>query len=367
MDNDRFILPEIFTVSLASLAYEITLTRIFSISLWYHFAFMVISIAMLGIAASGTLLSLYPKLKDPGRIQSYILFFCISLPASYLLMNSIPFDPARLSWDRSQILYLSLYYIVLSLPFFSFGLIISSALSTMTRITGHLYGADLTGAGAGSLLTLWLLSAGGPEQTVFIVAALPALVLCIFSRRGIRLAAFIIFIMNILFAYVHPQFIEPRISPYKPLETALRFPGAEHLKTYYSPFNRVDLFKSPAVRFAPGLSFKYLRDLPEQTGISMDAGDIHAITEDRDRKDLAFLAYLPSSVPYELSPKKEVLIVEPRGGLSVLQAEYYRALHIYKVDSNPLVIKAVREYQKRFSSSIYEKNTRAGLGRSLLV
>ena len=120
MEKSRSILPLIFFVSLSSLAYEITLMRIFSISLWYHFAFMVISIAMLGIAASGTLLSVYPKLKDPSHIQSYILLFCISVPASYLLMNIVPFDPARLSWDRSQVLYLSLYYLILSFPFFSF-------------------------------------------------------------------------------------------------------------------------------------------------------------------------------------------------------------------------------------------------------
>ena len=119
MDTARPILPQIFIVSLSSLAYELTLTRIFSISLWYHFAFMVISIAMLGIAASGTLLSVYPKLKDTRYIQSYILLFCISVPASYLLMNITPFDPGKLSWDRLQILYLGLYYIILSFPFFS--------------------------------------------------------------------------------------------------------------------------------------------------------------------------------------------------------------------------------------------------------
>ena len=110
--------------------------------------------------------------------------------------------------------------------------------------------------------------------------------------------------MNLLILYVHPQFIGPRISPYKPLETALRFPDAEHLKTYYSPFSRVDIFKSPAVRSAPGLSFKYLKELPEQTGISIDAGDIYAITDDRDKKGLDFLKYLPSALPYELSLKK---------------------------------------------------------------
>jgi hypothetical protein len=186
------------------------------------------------------------------------------------------------------------------------------------------------------------------------------------QQEGHKTSSCVILIANLLFAYFHPQFIEPRISPYKPLEAALRFPGAEHLDTYYSPFTRVDIFKSPAVRFAPGLSFKYLRDLPDQTGISIDASEIFAITDNRDKKNLDFLRYLPSSLPYDLSPKKEVLIIEPKGGLSVLQAEYYRALNIYKVDSNPLVIEAVSEYQKRFSSNLYGKNTRTGSGRSLL-
>ena len=367
MDKDRAIFPQIFIVSLSSLAYELTVMRIFSISLSYHFAFMVISIAMLGIAASGTLLAVYPRLKDPGYIQTYILLFCISVPASYLLMNAIPFDPARLSWDRFQIIYLGLYYLILSFPFFSFGMIISSALSTMTGATGHIYSADLTGAGIGSLLTLWLLSAGGPEQVVFIISALPLLVLCIYSRKRIRLSSCFLLIINLLVIYFHPQFIDPRISPYKPLETALRFPGAEHLKTYYSPFSRVDIFKSPAVRFAPGLSFRYLRELPEQTGISIDAGDIYAITDSGDKRGLDFLEYLPSALSYELSQKKDVLILEPKGGLSVLQAEYYGAGNITKVDSNSLVIRAVRDYQKGSTSGIYERNTWTGLGRSRLA
>jgi hypothetical protein len=59
--KDREIVPVIFFCSFSSLAYEILLTRIFSISLWYHFAFMIISIAMLGIGASGTILALYPN------------------------------------------------------------------------------------------------------------------------------------------------------------------------------------------------------------------------------------------------------------------------------------------------------------------
>ena len=87
------------------------------------------------------------------------------------------------------------------------------------------------------------------------------------------------------------------MSQYKGLEMALKFPGAEHLKRYSSPFSRIDTFKSPAVRFAPGLSLRYLEPLPEQTGIAIDGGEINAITAAGDDKSLSFLGYLPSALP----------------------------------------------------------------------
>lgn len=367
MRQNYSILPAIFIASLCSLSYEITLIRIFSISLWYHFAFMVISIAMLGIAASGTLLSIYPGLKDDKYLGYYFLIFSVGIPASYLLMNVIPFDPARLSWDKMQLCYISLYYILLSFPFFSFGLIISTSLSVMNKYAGHIYGADLTGAGTGSLLVLWLLSAGGPEKVVFIISSIAALSVFICGGKKLRTASFMLLIINAGIIYFHPTLINPKISPYKPLETALRFPGAEHLGTYYNPFSRVDIFKSPAVRFAPGLSLRYLNELPQQVGITIDAGDIYAVTKDTDKKTLDFLRYLPSSLPYELSRQNSVLIVEPRGGLPVLTAGYYGSEDIYTVDSNPLVIEAVRGYPKGFTTGIYNKNAYSGLGRSWLA
>src|SRR3990170_6149587 len=95
-NKTRAILPLIFIASLSSLSYEIALMRAFSISLWYHFAFMVISIAMLGIGASGTMLSVFPGLKKVRKIPRYALMLAVSIPASYLLANAVPFDPARL-------------------------------------------------------------------------------------------------------------------------------------------------------------------------------------------------------------------------------------------------------------------------------
>jgi len=365
MKKSRAIIALVFIASLSSLSYEITLVRIFSISLWYHFAFMVISIAMLGIGASGALLSVYPALKNLRYLPAYFLMLAVGIPLSYLLMNMVPFEPARLSWDRMQILYISIYYLLLSFPFFSFGLIISTALSTMPENTGHIYGADLIGAGAGSILVIYLLSAGSPERIVFMLSSVLMIPLFIYGAMSVRFISAIAVIINAGFLYFHPSFMEPQISPYKPLKIALKFPGAEHLRTYHSPFSRVDVFKSPAVRFAPGLSLRYLEELPAQIGISMDAGDINAITRPKNRNELDFISHLPASLPYEISDKNDVLILEPKGGLSALIAEYHGAKNIHKVDSNPVVIKAVREYSGPLSG-VYDKNTWPGIGRSYL-
>ncbi|MBI5639823.1 MAG: hypothetical protein HZA17_05295 [Nitrospirae bacterium] len=367
MGRDLSIRALIFIASMSSLSYEIVLTRVFSISLSYHFAFMVISIAMLGIAASGTILSVYPRMKDTRFISLYFLIFCASLPAGYLLINHIPFDPAKFSWDRAQIWYLGLYYIILSLPFFGFGLVIASALSTMKGQSGYLYGADLTGAGAGSVATLLLLSVLEPGEIVFVISGVLSLSASLYCRKRLRLASLLLLISCLAVLYLHPPWIAPRISPYKPLENALRFPGSSLIRTYHSPFSRVDLFHSPAVRFAPGLSLRYLGGLPDQTGISVDAGDIFAITDDSNRGALEFLRHLPSSLPFEMSPKNDVLILDPKGGMPVLAAEYYGAADVYKIDSNPLLIRAVQEFRNGSYSHIYRKNTWSGLGRSWLA
>lgn len=367
MGEKRAVLPAIFVASLSSLSFEIVLTRIFAISLWYHFAFMVISIAMLGIGASGTLLSVFPRLKDGGLIPLYCAAFSVAIPAGYLAINNIPFDPVRFSWDRSQLFYIGLYYLFLSLPFFFSGLIVSTAFCTLDRPPAHIYGADLMGAGAGSLLTLWLLSRGGPERIVFAIAAAASISLFFCGGRKSKIIGFMLISFNIGLLYFQPSFINLNISPYKPLESALKFPGAEELKTFYSPFSRVDIFRSPAVRFAPGLSFKYSGSITEQIGISIDAGEIHAVTKGGDKNALDFIPYLPSSLPYEISRRGKVLILEPKGGLPALTAAYYGSEEIYKVDSNPLVIRAIREYLGDFSSGIYDTRTWTGIGRSWLA
>lgn len=360
------VLPLIFISSFSCLAYEIVLIRIFSVTLWYHFAFMVISIAMLGIGASGTMLSVFPKARDIRFIPFYALLLALSIPVSYLVSNAIPFDPAKLSWDRLQLLYIGLYCFSLSLPFFWFGLIVGTGYSGLIGQPGFVYASDLLGAGTGSLSALLLLSLAGPEYAVFVLPSSICLALLFVMRGVYRYASSALFIIFALIVAIYPEFMRPAISPYKPLKIALTFPGAEHLSTAYSPYSRVDVLKSPAVRYAPGLSLRYLEPLPKQVGIVIDAGELHAMTDEKSKEELAFVKYLPSGLAYHLFREGDVLILEPRAGLPIITAAQYNAKNIYAVDSNPLLIRTVRQYAPSLSSRIYEDNTWTGLGRSWL-
>lgn len=366
------VLAAIFLFSFTSLAFEIALTRLFSISLWYHFGFMVISIAMLGIGASGTVLSLFPKLKSVSSdkpishtIGTYGLLLGSTMAFSYVISNALPFDPVKLSWDRTQVLYILLYYLILSTPFFFFGLGISSAFSVISEKAGLLYGADLLGAGTGSLGFLLLTTRMSLEHAVLILSSMALTGAFITGRGKTRIAA-VLFLMANAFLFSMPDLITPRMSAYKGLQSALKYPGAVHLSTYYDPFSRLDLFESPAVRFAPGLSLTYLNALPRQIGLSIDGSDINAVTDAAHTESLRFLSYLPSALPYAMGGRDEVLILEPRGGLHVVLARYYDAHTIYKLESNPLVIKVIRDRLRDFSEGIYESNTWDGLGRSWL-
>jgi hypothetical protein len=356
----------ILLCSSAGLAYEVALTRIFSISLGYHFAFMIISIAMLGFAASGTALALSPRLRDMDRLAVYSFLLGISVTGSYLLANQVPFDPVRLAWEKGQLLNLGLYYLILAVPFFCTGLMVATAFTAQSDRSGLLYGADLLGAGLGSLGVLFLLGVTAPERGVFVISMVALAAAWILGGTRMRAATLTVFGLDLLLLLHPPGLADLRISPYKGLTAALRYPGAEPLKTYNTPFARIDTFKSPAVRFAPGLSFRYLDPLPPQIGVAIDGGEISAITAAGDQTLLAFLDYLPSALPYAIAGKGRVLVIDPKGGLQALMARRFGAKRLVKAETDPAIVDVVRRDWGKFSGDIYGSHTFTGLGRSWL-
>lgn len=370
----RRVYAVIFLVSSSALIFDVSLTRLFSIYLSYHFAFMVISIAMLGIGSAGTILAFFSPEKlsensiarSENRLALYALLAGISMILSYILSNRIPFDPVKLSWERSQILYVALYCIALSIPFLFSGALIVTAFSFFSKMPERIYCSDLLGAGTGSLAVILLLNTAAPEYAILSASTICFTGALIAGGRRIKSASLVFILFNLLLFILHPEFIDVRISEYKALPQAMKHPQAEHLKTYYSSLARIDTLKGPAVRFAPGLSFKYLEPLPKQTGIAVDGGEITAVTESDNAEKLTFLEYLPSALAYEIGKKDNVLILEPKGGMQALMAEHYKAGNIFKIESNPMLVKVVRDDLREFSGGIFNRNTWSGYGRSML-
>ena len=58
----RVLFRGVFLIAFATLLFEIALIRVLSFTIWYHFAYVVISTALLGYGASGTLVSVRPTI-----------------------------------------------------------------------------------------------------------------------------------------------------------------------------------------------------------------------------------------------------------------------------------------------------------------
>ena len=361
--SSNFIFIGIFFTSCAALTFEISLTRIFSVSLWYHFAFMVVSIALLGYGVSGSFLMLIPRINKE-HISKYLfylsLLFSLSIPFFYAVSNRIPFDPVKISWDINQLYYIFFYYLFYSIPFFFAGLIISMALANISTKSHTIYFFDLIGAASGSIVALFAFSFFS-ESGAALFASLIGLVGTVFFQLSDKgkvkkiLITLLLFISTLL--YIQPDFLKVRISPYKGLKVALQFPGAHLIKSKWNSYSRLDVVESPAIRFAPGLSLKYLESLPPQVGFSIDGGNLTAITNyPNNSKKLGFIDFLPASASYFMKKDiKNVLVLEPGGGLDILSALYHGMPDITVMERNRLIYDLIKNDYDSFSGNIYSK------------
>ncbi len=368
-------------ISASALSLEIFFTRFFSVAQWHHFAFMVVSIALLGYGASGSFLMLFPSLlkKDSSRLLYFFsLLLSIAILISYTIANHLPFDMAKIAWDTNQLIYILVYYILLSIPFFIAGMIISIVITLSSKDVNKIYFFDLIGASIGCLLPLIIFPLFGGTGPLLISSTL-ALIASLFFlpsphqgevrvRRWFIPLFFLLLIIPLFFT--NPKFLEINMSQFKSLNVALKFPETRLIDTKWNSFSRIDILESPLVRFAPGLSLKYQKSLPQQIGITIDGDSMTAITEHKgDITELDFIPYLPSSLPFYLTQNKNVLILEPAGGLDILTALYFKSQLITGVEINPLIHKIIKHDFRNFSGGIYERDNvkiETGEGRGYL-
>src|SRR5262249_558468 len=139
------------SVAAATLLYEVALTRIFSIAYGYHFAFLAMSLGLLGFGASGTLLGLRRPSGPPLRstpLARLATAASLALVCGYAISNVIGFDPYRVGWEPSQLALLAAYLLCYAVAFLLAGLVLGLPLISSPQRAPALYGANLAGSAA---------------------------------------------------------------------------------------------------------------------------------------------------------------------------------------------------------------------------
>ncbi|HFD81598.1 MAG TPA: SAM-dependent methyltransferase [Gammaproteobacteria bacterium] len=357
-------LAAITLLSAAALAYEVLLMRLFSIIQWHHFAYMIISLALLGYGASGTFLALLQRrllAHYPAALLTNLLLFAGSALPAFLLAQDIPFNPEQMLWEARELLHLAAIYLLLSLPFFFAANAIALTLARYRRHIGRVYAVDLLGAGAGSIGVVLLagLLAPLPALGAIVTAALLSVALAArklrLPRRGQLFIVLLLLAATQLWvartAVLHP-------SPYKDISQALRVSGARLLDTRAGPLALLQVVANDRIplRYAPGLSLNARQGPPPQLGLFADGNSLGAITRDEGHAgEPGFLDQLTSALPYHLATPEHTLIIGAGGGLEVLQARRLGSGRIDAVELDPGIVELVSERFAAFSGDLYHQ------------
>jgi hypothetical protein len=351
-------------LSAGALAYEVLLMRLFSIVQWHHFAYMVISLALLGYGVSGTFLSLTQR----WLVARFKSAFCINLAlfglssvGCYLLAQHVPFNPETVLWDVQQPQRLLLMYLLLAAPFFFAANAVALTFIGYREQIASAYAADLLGAGLGSLCVIALLLLALPLPALGIVGALGLTSLLVavwelrLARRALWSGAAIALALVPLLAAQHGKL---ELSPYKDLSQILLIAGTELVSESSSPLGLLTVVESRQVplRHAPGLSLSARDEPPGQVAIFTDGAGMTVINDGHAApSSYRFLDQLTWALPYHLFAPQSVLVLGAGGGTEVLQARQRGVAAIDAVELNPQLIELVRNRYGRFSAQLYSQ------------
>jgi hypothetical protein len=171
---ERTLLGGIALTSFAALLLELSLTRLFSVVLFYHFAFLAISIALLGLGAGGVFAYLFKEKLSHHATRSLAARLCMANSAVVVFVLEIVLHvPVSLDVSGKNFLRLTILYLATAIPFFLTGLLFSLIFARESNRIPRLYGADLCGGALACLAVVPLLNwLGGPNAILFAGVAL---------------------------------------------------------------------------------------------------------------------------------------------------------------------------------------------------
>src|SRR5437868_5063449 len=122
--NRIAVLAGMALVSFGSLLLELALTRLFSVVLFYHFAFLAISIALLGLGAGGVFAYLRRESllgTDLRRLGARLM--AVNAGVIVIVLEVVLHVPVALKLEWLHFARLTLIYLAAAIPFFFTGLL----------------------------------------------------------------------------------------------------------------------------------------------------------------------------------------------------------------------------------------------------
>jgi len=350
----------LFLICLATIMDEILLTRIFSVTMWYHFAFGAISLAMFGMTVGATQVYQHPEIYNALHAKRYMarscLWFGITAIGSVLVHMLVPFA----SKPIFAMLWILFSYSMLSVPFYFSGICVCLALTKFPGKASALYAADLVGAATGCILVIYALKVTDAPTAVMGLALLASLAAATFAIDGrlprlCRTAA----IMSVVFGglLIFNSILVLKQS--SPLRVTWAKGKAESRPLYekWNSFSRITVDGNPKIAssvISEGISSIYPENQTvRQLQLTIDGSAATTITRfDGSYSELGYLKYDVKNIVHHFPSGGSVLIIGAGGGRDILSAISMGQKTIRAVEINQSILETVNSRFGDFSGHL---------------
>jgi predicted membrane-bound spermidine synthase len=361
----------LFLVTLATLMHETLLTRIFSVTMWYHFAFVAISVALFGMTVGALVVYLLPDRftasKTNDRLILFSLLFGVSIVLSFLTQLSVPFVP---KWSLAGVYSIGFLYLVISVPFVFSGVCVCLALTRFPQQISRLYAADLMGAAVGAIALVWLLNRVDAPSAVIVISVLPAIAAFCFAAAARRAAllrtSFALAVALLAFAMINASLF----NHHKPLLRVTWVGGPTGVPFYettvpdyekWNVFSRIRIDKLTPNRFTMGwgLSPTFVDDPNvQQYNLAIDTGASTVLTHYSGQpQQINHLKYDVTNLAHWARSPANVLVMGVGGGRDLLSALAFDQRHVTGVEINGQILHAVDDVYGDFTGHL-DRNPR---------
>ena len=351
----RFVraLAGVAAIAGAILMIELALTRIFSVTMYYHFAFLAISIALFGLSASGVYVYVMRRTFDTRSTASLLTAHSLLFAAcTVVALAALVRIRVGLNYSHANLVKMIAIYTLAALPFFSGGAAISLAITRLRNHVNIVYGADLIGAALGCLLLLPLLNRFGAPGVVLLAAVLGGVAALLFSpaKTLFRTAAIAALAVGI------PGGLQLMGSAPFDVSNTKGHDDDTVLFAKWNSFSRVAVYDRSHGDWS--LSSLYKGPKPETRFMDIDsAASTPILRFDGDLSKVEYLKYELTGLAFHLMNRSvgfTTLVIGPGGGRDLLTALVFGAGRVDGVEVNPIIADDVMLGRFRdFSGSIY--------------